>query len=162
MERLCCCFTGHRVLPPGVNQILFDRVCAKIGELYAVGVRSCYTGGARGFDFLAAEAVLRCKSDLPGLRLIVVVPHEGQERSWSLEEKRLYTEINQSADQVICLAEHYFRGCMQKRNHYMVDHSSICVCYLTKTDGGTAGTVKYARAKGLAVINLAEPILVLP
>lgn len=60
------------------------------------------------------------------------------------------------ADQVIYTSEEYTRGCMHKRNRYLVDHSSICICYLTEDHGGTAYTVKYADKRHLQIINLAN------
>ena len=70
-------------------------------------------------------------------------------------ERMEYDRIKGYANEVFCLSERYFRGCMHQRNRYMVDHSSVCVCYLTREDGGTASTVKYARRKGLPICNLA-------
>ena len=32
---------------------------------------------------------------------------------------------------------------------------SVCVCYLNRESGGTAYTVRYAKRKGLEIINLA-------
>ena len=92
----------------------------------------------------------------PDIRLVIVMPHKEQAKRWSTEEKAQYKHIKSSADEVICLAEHYYRGCMQRRNRYMVDHCGVCICYLTQDTGGTAYTVKYARKQGLSVINLAE------
>ena len=46
---------------------------------------------------------------------------------------------------------------MQKRNRHLVDNSSACICYLTKSAGGTAYTVNYARRMGLRIINIAGP-----
>ena len=50
----------------------------------------------------------------------------------------------------------YTRGCMHKRNRHLVDHSGVCVAYLTESRGGTAYTVDYARKNGVPVINLGE------
>ena len=36
----------------------------------------------------------------------------------------------------------------------LVEESRVCVCHLGKKTGGTAYTVRYARQKGLTVINL--------
>lgn len=47
-------------------------------------------------------------------------------------------------------------GYMHKRNRYLVDNSSVCVCYLTEDTGGTAYTVNYAIKSGLKVINTAK------
>lgn len=54
------------------------------------------------------------------------------------------------------MADDYDRGCMYKRNRFLVDNSTVCVCYLTAVNGGTAYTVGYAKSKNLTVINLAE------
>ena len=71
------------------------------------------------------------------------------------EEKNEYESIKGAASDVVCLAGHYFNGCMQKRNRYMVDRSAVCICYQTKDDGGTAYTVEYATVRNLKVYNLA-------
>ena len=47
---------------------------------------------------------------------------------------------------------------MQNRNRYMADRSSVCVCFLTEREGGTAYTVKCAQKRGLEILNLAERI----
>ena len=45
---------------------------------------------------------------------------------------------------------------MHRRNRHLVDHSGTCICYLTRSTGGTAYTVDYARKKGLRIINVAN------
>lgn len=50
---------------------------------------------------------------------------------------------------VVYTAEHYYRGCMFKRNRHLVDNSSVCICYLTSDHGGTAYTVRYAQSQQL-------------
>ena len=47
---------------------------------------------------------------------------------------------------------------MFKRNRYLVDHSSLCICYLTRQTGGTAYTFNYAKNKGIEIINIAETV----
>ena len=53
------------------------------------------------------------------------------------------------------VSREYTPDCMHRRNRHLVDHSGTCICYLTKTSGGTAYTVDYARRKRLRIINLA-------
>ena len=55
----------------------------------------------------------------------------------------------------IDVSRQYTRGCMHERNRHLVDNSSVCVCYLNRESGGTAYTVRYARERGLEIINLA-------
>ena len=129
----------------------------EIEQLYTEnGVTVFYAGGATGFDALASEAVIERRAIHPDIHLVIVMPHKEQAKRWGAEEKAQHEHIKCSADEVICLAEHYYRGCMQRRNRLMVDSSSICICYLTQDAGGTAYTVGYAKSKGLKIFNLAR------
>lgn len=155
---MACCFTGHRVVPTDRTEELRQRLRAGIAYLCdAMSITTYYAGGALGFDSLAAEAVIEQRGRHPNLRLVIVVPCRDQAARWSAEQKARYERINRDADEVICLAEHYFNGCMHQRNRYMVDHSAYCICYLTEQTGGTAYTVQYAREHGLRIFNLAHP-----
>ena len=62
----------------------------------------------------------------------------------------------ESADEKIILKEQYTSTCMQERNEFMVDNSALVFAYLNRNYGGTANTVKYARKKGLPIINIAN------
>lgn len=73
----------------------------------------------------------------------------------SAADRKEFESILSAADGIVYTAEVYDRGCMLRRDRYMVDKSSICVSYMTKNTGGTAYTVGYALKKGLEVINLA-------
>ena len=153
-----CCFTGHRTIPRDVEPELRERLQNDVKYVYSnYGITDFYTGGALGFDTLAAEAVLACRLVLPDIRLIVAVPCKDQANRWKPDDVAKYEDIKHSADQVICLSEQYSRECMLVRNRFMVDHSSVCICYLTRRSGGTAYTVNYAQKKGLRVYNLAWP-----
>ena len=62
MRRETCCFTGHRNLPaehlPAIPSLLDDTVAELIGR----GIVDFACGGARGFDTLAAQSVLRARA----------------------------------------------------------------------------------------------------
>ena len=45
---------------------------------------------------------------------------------------------------------------MHRRYRHLVDHSGVCVCYLNRDSGGTAYTVRYAKEKGLEIVNLVQ------
>lgn len=152
-----CCFTGHREIPADDMGGIRENLRREIERLYTEnGITVFYAGGATGFDALASEAVIERRAVHSDIRLVIVMPHKEQAKRWGEEEKVQHEHIKSSADKVICLAEHYYRGCMQRRNRYMVDHSSVCICYLTRDTGGTAYTVKYARKQDLSIINLVE------
>lgn len=153
-----CCFTGHRILPAERTEELRRRLRA--GILYLrdnMGITTFYAGGALGFDSLAAESVIAQREEFKDIRLVVVIPCRDQASRWNVEQRARYEQINHAADEVICLSERYYQGCMHERNRYMVDHSHVCICYLTERTGGTAYTVEYARSKGLKIFNLAKP-----
>lgn len=156
MKSRTACFTGHRELPakdlPEISKRLEDTLVTLIEQ----GYRYFGAGGALGFDTLAAQSVLRLRERYPQIRLILVLPCLDQTRSWQQADADIYEELKRHADKVTYTSEHYFRGCMQKRNRHLVDNSSVCICYLTKPTGGTAYTVNYARRMGLQVINIAE------
>ena len=164
MKNITCCFTGHRPnkifgydLPNPKYQNM-----AKVIKYYAkmlylnYGVKRFITGGALGFDTLAAQTVLELKKDYKHIRLILVLPCENQTRGWKEKDVETYEELKQQADKVVYTSKEYTRGCMHKRNRYLVDNSSVCVCYLTEDTGGTAYTVNYAIKSGLKVINTAK------
>lgn len=114
------------------------------------------TGGALGFDTLAAQTVLDLKADHPQINLILVLPCLSQTNGWNPRDIELYEVIKRQADKVVYTSKEYFKGCMHKRNRHLVDNSSVCVYYLTQNIGGTAYTVGYSKRKNLLVINTAE------
>lgn len=124
--------------------------------LVSKGFKYFGTGGALGFDTLAAQAVLSVKETHPEVKLILVLPCENQTKFWKQQDIDVYNDIKLRADKVKVLAPHYYNGCMQKRNRHLVDCSSACICFLTKHEGGTAYTVDYAKQNGLYLINVAD------
>ena len=151
-----CCFTGHRNIAPYTPDTVFEQTKAIVTLLVSKGFKYFGTGGALGFDTLAAQAVLSVKKTHPEVKLILVLPCENQTKYWKQEDIDVYNDIKLRADKVKVLAPHYYNGCMQKRNRHLVDCSSACICFLTKHEGGTAYTVDYAKQKGLDIINVAD------
>ena len=152
------CFTGHRKIPAESAEIIASNLRKTLIEQINNGYRYFRAGGALGFDTLAAQTVLELKKEYPDVKLILVLPCLSQTRGWSTRDIEIYEAIKSKADKVVYTSQEYTRGCMHKRNRYLVDNSSVCICYLTKQTGGTAYTVDYARKNLLTVINLGETI----
>ena len=152
-----CCFTGHRKIT-GDTLWLGFQVQQEVLRLYQRGVTTFLTGGALGFDTLAAKEVLRLRdSYVSDLALAVVIPCWGQESRWREEDQAFYQSILRRADDCIMTGELYTPECMFVRNRYLVEHSACCVAWLEPgRRGGTNYTVSYARSKGLEVVNLFE------
>lgn len=149
------CFTGHRRIPVEQYDAIYERLKNTIVSLIERGYRFFGTGGALGFDTMAAQVVLAMKKQYPHIRLILVLPCLSQARNWSEHDRVAYEQIKAQADKVVYTAQEYTKDCMHRRNRHLVDNSSACICYLTEKTGGTAYTVDYARKHGLEVINIA-------
>lgn len=156
MREHTVCFTGHRKILPKQKATIARRLKNEIIKLVEKNYRYFGAGGALGFDTLAAQTVLELKTEYPDVKLILVLPCLSQTRGWSARDIEIYEEIKSKADQVVYTSQGYTRGCMHKRNRHLVDNSSVCICYLTESTGGTAYTVNYAKEKGLMTINVAE------
>ena len=151
-----CCFTGHRTVPAAQKKTVEEGLLKAIALLYTKGYRHFVAGGAVGFDTMAASAVLALKARVKDITLTLVLPCADQSAAWSEKDKAVYEAQKAEADEVLCLAEKYFDGCMQKRNAEMVKMSSACIAYMTRTRSGAGQTVRMAEKAGLTVINLAS------
>ena len=60
-----CCFTGHRHLPAGEEEAIWQRVQEHLIPLLEQGVRYFGVGGALGFDTLVAEKLLELRGKYP-------------------------------------------------------------------------------------------------
>ena len=150
------CFTGHRVLKEPYNSI-YQNTYQIVEKLITDGYAFFCTGGARGFDSLAADVIISLKEKYPHIQLILILPfqnHYEHEKTWTNTEiEQLETHKNK-ASRVIYTQEAYSRGCYYKRDRQLVDLSSVCIAYQYKSTGGTAYTTKYAIKNGLKVINI--------
>lgn len=153
-----CCFTGHRVIPSGEKETIRSLLETAIEKAIQDGYRFFKTGGALGFDTLAAQTVLELKQQYPHIRLILVLPCINQTHGWKQADVDEYERIKALADKVVYTSKEYRTGCMHKRNCHLVDNSSLCICYLTKLSGGTAYTVRYAERKGVYIRNIAHTL----
>ena len=155
-KSITCCFTGHRKILKENIPIIKSNLRAVVVKNIEKGYRFFETGGALGFDTMAAQTILELKEIYSQIKLILVLPCITQTKSWLKDDIDEYNRIKELADEVVYTSKEYSKGCMHKRNRYLVDHSTLCICYLTESKGGTAYTVKYAESKGVRVINIAK------
>ncbi len=149
-----CSFTGHRLIDKALYGEISEKLSRIIDKLYERGVRHFISGGAIGFDTIAAVAVLNKKATLPDITLTIAVPFRGQSERWSVTQKALYDKILSRADEVRVLSEHYHNACMGVRNRFMVDNSAYCIAYVTEKSGGSVYTLNYAKKQGLMTLNI--------
>lgn len=146
-----CCFTGHRVIPSSEILKVDENTETICKALIKKGFKTFIAGGAKGFDTIAAQCVLRLRTEYD-IKLVIAVPCRKQSKGWGKADKEIYDKILHFADEVIVLSEDYTPDCMHKRNRFMVDNSAVCVAYLKKMSGGTAYTVNYAADEDREII----------
>jgi len=150
----CCFFTGHRIIPLSERAELKKALESTIKQLIENNnVKYFITGGALGFDTLAANIVinLRKKYDI---KLVLFLPCRNQTAKWSLRDVKEYERILDFSDEHYYISDEYTKECMLKRNRRMADSSAFCVSYLRKNFGGTSYTVNYATNNGVDIISL--------
>lgn len=164
-----CCFTGHRPdkLPWGTREEdprcleTKERLLQAIERAYEAGCRHFISGMAQGADLYFAEAVLCFRQIHPDVTLEAARPCETQANGWPEQEQRRYQFILDQCDYETLVQHHYDRGCMNRRNRYMVDRSRrLIALYDGVPKGGTAQTLAYALRRGLEldVLTLEEEL----
>lgn len=151
-------FTGHRHFSEDEKAMVFKKLDTVVKYLIEErDFRVFRTGGALGFDTMAAYTILGYRHLYPDIRLELYLPCPDQARYWGDEDKKSYEYIKAHADKIIYTSEHYFTGCMHLRNRRLITGTMICVTYFRGgSEGGTAYTVDYARQQGLEIINLCD------
>ena len=144
-----CFFTGHRIIPNDSHPALRYKVKNICTELIKTkNVTHFITGGALGFDTLAAMVILELKKDYPHIKLHLYFPCTNQSVKWTAYDKKMWESIKLMADDYKYISDMpYISGCMQLRNKAMVDDAQYCVAYCTRNFGGTFSTIKYAKEK---------------
>lgn len=125
-------------------------LCEAVVQAISHGFDTFLVGMAEGFDMYAAESVTEHKLKYPTIKLISVVPFED-----GCVHTQRYTDILNNADEIVTLSDEYTRGSYYTRNEYMINNSSLLICYYDGRVGGTEYTIEYATKKGVEVINLA-------
>lgn len=136
-----CAFTGHRIIKENLDVAGISQI---VEQFIEEGYDTFLCGMAMGFDLIAAEIVLKMKEKYGHIKLIACVPCPSQERYFPEEQKKRYSSIIEKCDEVRILNDHYYNGCMQMRDRYMVDNSSLVIAYYRTHTGGTYYTVNYA------------------
>lgn len=147
-----CAMTGHRKLPREFDK---NAVYDRLEELIKSGCDTFFCGMAEGFDLLALE----CLTDLKQKYRIYIeacIPYAGQESKFCAEERKKYRELLSWCDKRTVLFPAYRNGCFLIRNKYMVDCCDVLLAYCTKSSGGSAFTVNYAREKGKEIVFIGE------
>ncbi len=135
-----CAFTGHRDLEKDFSTQDLKKEIERL--ITQKNVTTFYVGMAMGFDLVAAETVMKLKKKYP-VKLVACIPHYNQEKYFSDRDKKRYYDLLKKCDEKIMVSEKYYKGCLLKRNRYIIDRADYLIAYLRKDIGGTAYTVNY-------------------
>ncbi len=160
MEEKICCFTGHRIKKLNMNleivKILLEKA---IDDTLKRGCFCFISGMAEGIDLFAAEIVLRKKAHNEKIRLWCALPYPLFKAAGGEDVKKMFSEIISQADRVEAINDHYFKGCFQKRNKWMVDNSTEVIAFFNGEKSGTGNTIEYAKKTNKIVNNIWSDII---
>lgn len=160
-----CCFTGHRPakLPWRYDEsdprcaALKRRIADAVESAYEEGYRHFLCGMAMGCDLYFCECVLALREVCPEVTVEAALPCPTQADAWPEEARARYRRLVAACDFETMVSAQYSPSCMQRRDRYMVDHSSLLIAAFDGTAGGTRYTMEYAMRRGVTVVDL--PIL---
>lgn len=149
-----CSFTGHRRINPEHYSRLPDLIFRGISYAYEKGVRDFYSGGAVGFDTLAAREVIKFRITHPDIRLIMLLPCLDQDLKWSERQRSDYHYVLSAADEIVYTSEEYTDTCLRERNVRLAELGDVLICYLSYRNSGAGQTVAMAKKMNKEVYNL--------
>jgi uncharacterized phage-like protein YoqJ len=163
--------TGHR--PPKIGGYyrnsplrlaVYNAMRQAVHTAIGMGYVTWMSGMAQGADQDCADIVLEARErDKLPVRLIAVVPFEGQEKVWPPAAQRHYHGILERADETVILHRkhltgefnrHEVVGFLNERNRWMADRGGMCVAVFDGTTGGTFNCVQYAHEVGCKFIYI--------
>ena len=149
-----CSFTGHRRIAPSHEKRLRELLFRAVNYAYDNGCRRFITGGALGFDTLAAREVIKFRISHSDVSLVLALPCVNQDEHWSEEQRGAYSYTLSMADEVIYISEEYTDTCMKERNLYLATEADILIAYASRYASGAGQTVRMAKELGKQVYNL--------
>lgn len=150
---IVCTFAGHREV---YKANISERLDNAIEEVLTSGDCFCFlVGGMGDFDSLCAGAVRKAKRKHPEkqITLDLILPYLTQKLN---ESKDYYEQFYDNVVIPMELADVHYKSAITKRNHWMVEQSNVIIAFVYRDFGGAFTTLKYAKKKGLQIINLAE------
>lgn len=157
-----CSFTGHRPakLPWGNDEqdprclALKRRIRDVVESAIAEGMEHFICGMADGCDLYFAEIVLALKEQYPHITLEAAIPCPTQADAWPEAQRMRYRALLARCDYETLVQQNYTPNCMQRRNRYMVDHSSLLIAAHSGLPGGTRYTIAYAMRSGIGIVDI--------
>ena len=142
MEKACG-FCGHSDAPEYVRQELLDAVASLIREEQA---QIFYVGNHGGFDRMVQSVLQEIQTSFPKIKVYVVYAYLPQKEDCI--PNKMLTIFPEGLETVPK------RAAIPRRNQWIVGHSSIMIAYVTRSFGGAAQTLAYAKRRKVDIIRL--------
>lgn len=147
-------FFGHRYIDNlfKVEELLEEQIRKLINEKEYID----FLVGRNGdFDQCASSTVLRVRKNVrdDNSSLILVLPYPTTEY---LNNEEYFHDYYSDVDISYAASKAHPKSAIQIRNREMVDKADLIICFIEKEEGGAWQTLKYAKDKEKAIINLAE------
>lgn len=138
-----CCVTGHReILKEKIAEVR-KRLSDEIKKAISDGYTSFIMGAADGTDLLFGELVLDFCDQGYQIELVADIPYRNRLNCKGVVFRRVIARCST----VNVVMEGYQPSCFHARNRDMVQKSSrVIAVYDGRENGGTAYTIRYARA----------------
>ena len=146
---ITCTFAGHRE-PVSKRDVLAipSSLALAIGRmLKADDEFRFYFGGMGWLDEISLREAWYARRETRGKRieLILVQPYERK-----VAGQQLYDEIL-LPEELLTL---HPKAAIPARNRWLIEHSDHLIAYIRRETGGASATLRYARERGIDVINL--------
>lgn len=154
---MICCVTGHR--PKGfpfprnkeneLYKLYLKNLKKEIKILIGEGYDHFISGMADGADSDFAVCVAELRQSGYSIILEAALPYPVQKRkNENSVSENSRKDLLGKCDVVVEVSPYFFRGCMHKRNRYMVDKADVILAIWNGEDhGGTWSTIKYANLR---------------
>lgn len=150
----CCAFTGHRRIEDRHRSAISDLTLRAITFAYESGCRVFITGGALGFDTVAAKEIIRFRLSHPDVIFRIILPCKNQADSWTEAQISLYEYTLANADEIEYVCDTYTDSCMKERNMRLAEECDMMIAYVSRPFSGAAQTVRMASKAGKVIYNL--------
>jgi uncharacterized phage-like protein YoqJ len=98
--------------------------------------------------------VLALRDIHPDVSLEAAIPCPTQADRWAGVYQQRYQRLLSQCDEQHLVSQMYSPSCMQRRNEYMVDNSSLLLACFAGVPSGTMNTILYAQRHGVETIIL--------
>ena len=120
------------------NQLLFRRIESYLGRMPRP----------------PAEALIELKEKYPWVILEMVSPFDAQAEKWTPEQRARHDRLFELADITTATGHAYDRGCMFRRNRYLIDNADLLLAAYDGQPGGTAMTCELAERYHVPVMKI--------